>query len=116
MAAARERLREFLDAVAEMRAAQRLELDALPANMRIWKSARKKRTVSLLEESVDALVDVLHEATRSEEPGSGRARSRTRGHELVQPPGHLGQRDGGPTSGTDARSGARTEQPRSGRR
>jgi len=69
----RTELRELVDAVVEMRAAQRLELDALPANLRIWKSARQKRAVARLEERVDALAEALRRtwsAGGSGDPGA----------------------------------------------
>jgi uncharacterized coiled-coil protein SlyX len=55
-------LKKFLDAVAAMRAAQKLEMDALPSNLNIWKRARQRQTVARLEERVDALVQELQRA------------------------------------------------------
>lgn len=55
-------LKEFLDAVAAMRAAQKLEMDALPANFKVWKKTRQQMTVARLEEQVDALLDELQRA------------------------------------------------------
>lgn len=52
-------LERLLNAVIEMRAAQKLEWDALPANFRIWKRARQQQRVTLLEQQVDALVQEL---------------------------------------------------------
>lgn len=52
-------LNQFLDAVSAMRAAQKLEMDALPANFRVWKKTRQQMTVAHLEEKVDALLEEL---------------------------------------------------------
>ena len=49
----------FLDAVTEMRAAQKLEWEALPANFRIFKQARKQQRVARLEEQVDQFLQEL---------------------------------------------------------
>ena len=54
-----DNLKEFLDAVTEMRAAQKLEMDALPANFKVWKKTRQQMTVARLEEKVDALLEEL---------------------------------------------------------
>jgi uncharacterized coiled-coil protein SlyX len=55
-------LKIFLDAVTEMRAAQKLELDALPTNFKVWKKTRQQMSVARLEEKVDALVQELQRA------------------------------------------------------
>lgn len=55
-------LKKLLEAVTEMRAAQKLEWDALPSNFRVWKRARQQQRVSQLEEQVDALVRELRRA------------------------------------------------------
>lgn len=55
-------LEQFLDAVAEMRAAQKLEMDALPSNFKVWKKTRQQMTVAQLEAKVDALLDELRRA------------------------------------------------------
>ena len=55
-------LKRFWNAVKEMRAAQKLEWDALPSNFRLWKRARQEQTVSRLEEKVDALAEELRRA------------------------------------------------------
>lgn len=55
-------LEKFLDAVAEMRAAQKLEMDALPGNFKVWKKTRQQMTVARLEEQVDALLEELQRA------------------------------------------------------
>ncbi len=52
-------LKKLLDAVTEMRAAQKLEMDALPANFHVWKKTRRQMNVSRLEEQVDALLQEL---------------------------------------------------------
>jgi hypothetical protein len=52
-------LKRFWHAVTAMRAAQKLEWDALPANFRLWKRAREKQAVSRLEVQVDQLADDL---------------------------------------------------------
>lgn len=49
-------LQKLMDAVTEMRAAQRLEMDALPGNFKVWKKTRQKMTVAQLEANVDALL------------------------------------------------------------
>lgn len=49
----------FINAVKQMRAAQKLEWDALPANFNIFKRARRQQTVSQLELQVDKLLDEL---------------------------------------------------------
>ena len=49
-------LKKLLDAVTEMRAAQKLEMDALPANFYVWKKTRRQMNVARLEEQVDALL------------------------------------------------------------
>lgn len=55
-------MKKFLDAVTEMRAAQKLEMDALPANFRVWKKTRQQMNVARLEEQVDALLEELRRA------------------------------------------------------
>jgi hypothetical protein len=50
-------LKTFWDAVTAMRAAQKLEWDALPSNFRLWKRARQRQAVSRLEEKVDNLAE-----------------------------------------------------------
>lgn len=55
-------LEKFLDAVAAMRAAQKLEMDALPANFKVWKKTRQQMTVAQLEAQVDALLEELRRA------------------------------------------------------
>jgi uncharacterized coiled-coil protein SlyX len=57
-----ENLKKFLDAVAAMRAAQKLEMDALPANFKVWKKTRQQMTVAQLEAQVDALLQELRRA------------------------------------------------------
>jgi hypothetical protein len=57
-------LKKLLDAVIEMRAAQKLEWDALPSNYARWKRARKQGHVARLEAKVDALLD---EALRADD-------------------------------------------------
>ncbi len=52
-------LKRFWDAVTAMRAAQKLELDALPSNLRIWKRARRQQAVAQLEQKVDDLAEEL---------------------------------------------------------
>lgn len=52
-------LKQFLDAVTEMRAAQKLEMDALPSNFKVWKKTRQQMTVAKLEAKVDTLVDEM---------------------------------------------------------
>ncbi len=52
-------LKRFWDAVAAMRAAQKLEWAALPSNYSRWKRARQKQAVSRLEERVDDLAEEL---------------------------------------------------------
>lgn len=54
--------KQFLDAVSEMRAAQKLEMDALPGNFKVWKKTRQQMTVARLEEKVDALLKELQRA------------------------------------------------------
>lgn len=54
-------LKMFLDAVIEMREAQKLEWAALPANFRLWKRARQQQSVSKLEEKVDAIAKELRQ-------------------------------------------------------
>ena len=51
--------KKLLDAVIEMRAAQKLEWDALPSNFDRFKRARKQGNVARLEEKVDALIEEL---------------------------------------------------------
>ena len=54
-------LKRFWDAVTAMRAAQKLEWAALPANYRLWKRVRQQQAVSRLEEQVDNLAaELLH--------------------------------------------------------
>jgi hypothetical protein len=60
-------LKNFLDAVAAMRAAQKLEMDALPTNFKVWKKTRQQMTVARLEEKVDALLVELR-AAQDESP------------------------------------------------
>lgn len=55
-------LKTLLDTVTEMRAAQKLEWDALPGNYERWKRTRQQMRVAQLEENVDAL---LHELRRA---------------------------------------------------
>jgi|GEM_PF-5393722 uncharacterized coiled-coil protein SlyX len=55
-------LEQFLDAVAAMRAAQKLEMDALPNNFKVWKKTRQQMTVAQLEAQVDALLEELRRA------------------------------------------------------
>ncbi|MGB8645840.1 MAG: hypothetical protein WCF84_11430 [Anaerolineae bacterium] len=52
-------LKRLWDAVAAMRAAQKLEWAALPSNFRLWKRARQQQEVYRLEEQVDALAEEL---------------------------------------------------------
>ncbi len=52
-------LATLLAAVTAMRAAQKLELAALPSNLAIWKSSRQKREIARLEQNVDDLVAEL---------------------------------------------------------
>jgi hypothetical protein len=52
-------LKTLLDAVKQMRAAQKLEWQALPANFNTFKRARQKQTVAQLELQVDKLLDEL---------------------------------------------------------
>lgn len=52
-------LKTFWQAVTTMRAAQKLEWDALPSNFRIYKRSRQQQTVSKLEQSVDELAQEL---------------------------------------------------------
>jgi hypothetical protein len=49
----------FVEAVTEMRAAQKREMDALPGNFKIWKRTRQQMTVARLEEKVDELAREL---------------------------------------------------------
>lgn len=56
-------LKKLLDAVIEMRAAQKLEWDALPSNFDRFKRARKQGHVARLEEQVDALIQELQHAS-----------------------------------------------------
>lgn len=58
-------LKRFLDAVTQMREAQKLEWAALPANFKLWKRARQKQAVYQLEEKVDALVEELSHSDRT---------------------------------------------------
>ena len=55
----RNDLTKLLDAVTEMRAAQKLEMDALPSNLRVWKRTRQQLRVAQLEQQVDELVKQL---------------------------------------------------------
>ena len=55
-------LKQFLDAVTEMRTAQKLEMDALPANFKVWKKTRQQMTVAQIEAKVDALLEELRRA------------------------------------------------------
>lgn len=55
-------LKKLLDAVAEMRAAQKLEMDALPGNFKVWKKTRQQMLVAKLEARVDALLKELQRA------------------------------------------------------
>ncbi|MHB8878984.1 MAG: hypothetical protein ACYC8T_35230 [Myxococcaceae bacterium] len=64
-------LKKFLDAVMEMRAAQKLEWAALPANFDIWKRARQKQSISRLEQSVDELAERLLRTERSRPDDEG---------------------------------------------
>lgn len=57
-------LKKLLDAVIEMRAAQKLEWDALPSNFDRFKRARKQGNVARLEEMVDAFTQKLWRAHR----------------------------------------------------
>ena len=59
-------LKKFLDAVTEMRAAQKLEMDALPANFKVWKKTRQQMTVARLERKVDALLEELARTDNSQ--------------------------------------------------
>lgn len=52
-------LKKMLDAVSEMRAAQKLEMDALPSNFKVWKRTRQQMAVAQLEAKVDALLDEM---------------------------------------------------------
>lgn len=54
-------LESFLEAVLRMRAAQRLEQAALPANFDRWRRVRAQQEVTRLEERVDALAKALSE-------------------------------------------------------
>jgi hypothetical protein len=60
-------VKRFLEAVTAMRAAQKLEMDALPANFRIWKRTRRQLKVSQLEEQVDQLAQELMQSDIPEE-------------------------------------------------
>jgi hypothetical protein len=55
-------LKKLLDAVTEMRAAQKLEMDALPSNFKVWKKTRQQMTVAQIEAKVDALIQELQRA------------------------------------------------------
>lgn len=55
-------LEKFLDAVIAMRAAQKLEWDALPSNFDRFKRAREQGNVARTEEKVDALIKELGRA------------------------------------------------------
>lgn len=60
-------LKRLLDAVIEMRAAQKLEWDALPSNFRVWKRAREQQAVARLERQVDDLAqELLHISRRKD--------------------------------------------------
>ena len=59
-------LKKLLDAVTEMRAAQKLEMDALPSNFKVWKKTRQQMTVAQLEQKVDALIAALRTAQNDE--------------------------------------------------
>lgn len=60
-------LKRLLDAVLEMRAAQKLEWDALPSNFRVWKRARAQQAVARLEKQVDELAqELLHTHQRTD--------------------------------------------------
>jgi len=52
-------LKKLFDAVTEMRAAQKLEMDALPSNFKVWKKTRQQMTVAKLEAKVDTLLDEM---------------------------------------------------------
>ena len=70
-------LKSFLDAVLEMRTAQKLQLDALPSNLKIWKRARQQQNVARLEEKVDTLVQELLQMldeTNAQEPETRNAK------------------------------------------
>ncbi len=64
-------LKQLLRAVSEMRAAQKLEYEALPGNARLWKRAREKQSVTRLEQRVDELVADLQPAYGSTDPAPG---------------------------------------------
>ena len=67
-------LKKLLDAVTEMRAAQKLEMDALPSNFKVWKKTRQQMTVAQLEQKVDALIAELRIAqNRGNEKARGDA-------------------------------------------
>ncbi len=51
----------LLEAVTQMRAAQKLELASLPSNFDRWRRVRRQLEVSRLEEKVDALAKQLLE-------------------------------------------------------
>ncbi len=55
-------LKKLLDAVIEMRAAQKLEWDALPSNFDRFKRARQKQNVARTEEKVDGLIEEMMRA------------------------------------------------------
>jgi hypothetical protein len=66
-------MKKLLDAVIEMRAAQKLEWAALPANFNLWKRARQKQSVSVLEQTVDALAEELLRNCHSTDDNKGPA-------------------------------------------
>lgn len=57
-------LKKLLDAVIEMRAAQKLEWAALPGNFDRFKRARQQGNVARSEEKVDALIQELLRVSR----------------------------------------------------
>lgn len=71
-------LKNFLDAVTEMRAAQKLEMDALPANFKVWKKTRQQMTVAQIEAKVDALLDELRRAYADDAQGDDARGSETK--------------------------------------
>lgn len=58
--------KKLLDAVTEMRAAQKLEMDALPSNFKVWKKTRQQMTVAQIEQKVDALLEEMRRADNSQ--------------------------------------------------
>ena len=68
-------LQRLLDAVTEMRAAQKLEWAALPSNFRLWKRARQQMNVTRLEEQVDQLTAELLRSQNRADAGEADAAS-----------------------------------------